>query len=131
VSGVLVSAAGVLLLARAFSLDHAQFVTLLPKSITSAFGMIIAEEYGGYPAITAAVIILSGIAGAILAGPIFRLFRIRSAVAQGIALGTAAHAIGTARALEMGPAEGAMASLSIAVCGLITVLAMPLLIMAG
>jgi len=130
-SGVLASAAGVILMAWAFGMDHAQFVTLLPKSVTSAFGMIIADEYGGYPAIAAAVIILSGIVGAVMSGPLFRLFHIRSAVARGIALGASAHAIGTARALEMGPVEGAMGSLAIAICGLITVLIMPLLAAAG
>ena len=120
-SGVLATLLGVLLLAVLFALDHSQYVTLLPKSITTAIGIGVSEELGGIPTITVAVIILSGIFGNMFGETLCRWFRITDPVARGIAIGSASHAIGTARAMELGAVEGAMSSLSIAVSGLITV----------
>ena len=120
-AGTLASLGSVLLLARLFALNHEQYVTLLPKSITTAIGMGVSEELGGIVTITVAVIILTGIFGNVFADFFFKLFRIREPVARGLALGTAAHAIGTAKAMELGPVEGAMSSLAIAVAGLLTV----------
>ena len=113
----------VLALAAAFSFDHTAYVTFLPKSVTSAIGMGISAELGGYTAITVAVIIISGIIGNMIAEPLLKALRITEPVARGIAIGSASHAVGTARALEMGPVEGAMSSLSIVVSGVITVFA--------
>ena len=120
-SGALTSVVCVYLMSLAFGLDHAQYVTLLPKSVTTAIGMPVAQELGGYGNIAAAVIILTGVLGNIVAEGFFRLLRIREPIARGVALGTSSHAIGTARAMEMGDTEGAMSSLSIAVSGLVTV----------
>ena len=119
-SGVLASVTSVLILSKLFALSHEQYVTLLPKSITTAIGMGVSAELGGAVTITVAVIILTGILGNVIAEGLFRLFRIREPVAKGLALGTAAHAIGTAKALEIGEVEGAMSSLAITVCGLVT-----------
>ena len=105
-----------------FKLNHAQYVTLLPKSITTAIGMGIAEELGGIATITVAVIVVTGIIGNMFAELICRLFRITDPIAKGIGIGSASHAMGTAKAMEMGEIEGAMSSLSIAVSGLITVI---------
>ena len=121
-SGVLASLGSVFCLSKLFGLTHEQYVTLLPKSITTAIGMGVSEELGGVVTITVASIIVTGILGNVLAELIFKLFRIVHPVARGLALGTASHAIGTARALELGEAEGAMSSLAIAVAGLVTVL---------
>lgn len=121
-SGVLASLVSVLILAGLFSLSHTHYVTLLPKSITTAIGMGLSQELGGIPTITVAVIIVTGILGNVIAESVCRLFRIQEPVARGLALGTASHAIGTAKAMEMGEIEGAMSSLAIAVAGLITVL---------
>lgn len=121
VSGTLSSMAGIFVLSRLFSLDHRLYVTLLPKSITTAIGIGISEELNGIVTITVAVIIITGILGNVIADGIFRLFRIKNPLAKGLALGTASHAIGTARAMEMGPVEGAMSSLAVAVSGLLTV----------
>ena len=82
----------------------------------------ISEELGGYVAITTAVIIITGVIGNILAETLCKVFRIREPIAQGLAIGTAAHAVGTAKAMEMGEIEGAMSSLSIAAAGMLTVL---------
>lgn len=120
-SGVLASLLSVLGLAVLFGLTHEQYVTLLPKSITTAIGMGVSEEAGGLVTITVAVIIITGVFGNMAAEFICRLFRIEEPVAKGIAIGTSAHAVGTAKAMEIGEVEGAMSSLSIVVAGLITV----------
>lgn len=95
---------------------------MLPKSITTAIGIGISEELGGIVTITVAVIIITGILGNVIADTVFRIFKIKNPLAKGLALGTASHAIGTARAIEMGPVEGAMSSLAVAVAGLLTVI---------
>ena len=96
-------------------------MTLLPKSITTAIGMGVSEELGGIVTITVAVIIITGVLGSVIGEIVCKLFRIQEPIAKGLALGTAAHAIGTSKAMEMGPVEGAMSSLAIAVAGLLTV----------
>ena len=121
ISGVFASMSSVLALSVLFSLSHEDFVTLLPKSITTAIGMGVSEELGGIQTITVAVIIVTGVLGNVIGEGVCKLFRITEPISRGLALGTAAHAIGTAKALEMGEIEGAMSSLSIAVAGLLTV----------
>lgn len=121
-AGVLTSLLGVLLLSRLFSLNHEQYVTLLPKSVTTAIGMGISKELGGMETITVAVIIITGILGNMSAEFICRLFKIQEPIAKGVAIGTASHAIGTTKAMEMGEIEGAMSSLATAVAGLMTAL---------
>ena len=120
VSGVLASLVSVLILAKLFSLSHEQYVTLLPKSITTAIGMGVSEELGGIVTITVAVIIITGVLGNMIAETVIKLARIEEPIAKGLALGTSAHAIGTAKAMELGEIEGAMSSLAIAVAGLLT-----------
>ena len=125
-SGVLTSILCVLAGCAIFGLSHEQYVTLLPKSITTAIGMGVSEELGGIVTITVAVIIITGVFGNMMAEFVCKVFRIQEPVAKGIAIGSAAHAVGTAKAMEMGDIEGAMSSLSIAVAGLMTVVAAPL-----
>ena len=121
ISGVFASMSSVLAMSVLFSLSHEDFVTLLPKSITTAIGMGVSEELGGIQSITVAGIIVTGVLGNVIGEGVCKLFRITEPISRGLALGTAAHAIGTAKALEMGEIEGAMSSLSIAVAGLLTV----------
>lgn len=121
VSGVLTSLLTVYVLSLIMGLNHAQYVTLLPKSITTAIGMGVSEELGGYVNITVAVIVITGVLGNIFADIICKVFRITDPIAKGLAIGNASHAIGTARAMEMGQIEGAMSSLAIAVAGILTV----------
>ena len=121
-SGVLASLGSVFAMAALFGLSHKEYVTLLPKSITTAIGMGVSEELGGYVTISVAVIIITGVLGNMTAETICKIFKIRYAVSRGLAIGTAAHAVGTARAMEMGEVEGAMSSLAIVVCGLCTVI---------
>lgn len=122
-SGVLASMVSVLILAKLFGLSHEEYVTLLPKSITTAIGMGVSEELGGIVTITVAVIIITGVLGNMIAEVICKAAKIEEPIAKGLALGTSAHAIGTAKAMEMGEVEGAMSSLAIAVAGLVTVVA--------
>lgn len=125
-SGVIASAASILALCLMFRLEHLHYVTMLPKSITTAIGMGVSEEAGGMVTITVVCIIITGIFGNIIAEHLFRAAGIRHPIAKGLALGTSAHAIGTAKALELGDVEGAMSSLAIAVAGLLTVVIVPL-----
>ena len=113
ISGVFTSMTCILVLALLFRFDHQQYVTLLPKSITTAIGMGVSEELG----------IITGIFGYITADAVLKLFHIEEPIAKGIAIGSASHAVGTAKAMELGEIEGAMSSLSIAVSGILTVVA--------
>lgn len=124
-AGALTSVTCVLALSALFNLSHQEYVTLLPKSITTAIGMGISQELGGIVTITVAVIIITGVIGNMSAEFVCRICRIEEPVAKGIAIGSASHAVGTARAMELGEIEGAMSSLSIAVSGLITVALAP------
>lgn len=120
-SGVLASLCSTLIFAFLFGMTHKEYVTMLPKSITTAIGMAVSEELEGIVTITIATIILTGIIGNIIAETVCRIFKIEEPIAKGVAIGSASHAIGTVKAMEMGEIEGAMSSLAIAVAGLITV----------
>lgn len=121
-AGVVTSLVTVLVLSWILGLTHQEYVTLLPKSITTAIGMGVSEELGGYVTITVAVIIVTGVLGNMFGELICKIFRIQEPVSKGLAFGSAAHAIGTAKAIEIGEVEGAMGSLAIAVAGILTVL---------
>ncbi len=122
-SGVLTAMVSIYFLSFAFGLTHEQYVSILPKSITTAIGMGVSEKMGGVVALTVISISISGISGTILADIWLKLLRIREPIAKGLALGTAAHALGTAKAMEQGEIEGAMSSLSIVVTGILSVIA--------
>ena len=112
--------------AKFMSLSHTEYVTLLPKSITTAIGMGLSEELGGYVTITVAVIVVTGVVGNMFGELVCKLFRITHPIAKGLAFGSSSHAIGTAKAMELGEIEGAMSSLAIAVTGILTVVFSPL-----
>lgn len=122
ISGVVATMVSVLGLSMIFHLDHEIYVTLLPKSITTAIGMGVSEEIGGIVTITIVVIIVTGIIGNMIAVSCCRLFKITDPIAKGIAIGSSSHAVGTAKALEIGEVEGAMSSLSIVISGILTVI---------
>lgn len=121
VAGTITSLTTVLALALICGLSHEEYVTLLPKSITTAIGMGVSEELGGYVTITVAVIIITGVLGNIFGELICKIFKIDEPISKGLAFGASSHAIGTAKALEIGEVEGAMSSLAIAVSGILTV----------
>lgn len=124
-AGVLTTLVSVLLLSAVFGLSHAEYVTLLPKSITTAIGMGVSEELGGHVTVTVAAIIATGMTGSTIAPGLCRLLKIHDPVAKGVAIGTASHAMGTSKAMEMGETEGAMSSLAIVVSGILTVAVVP------
>ena len=121
-SGVLTSIASIFAMSKLFGFTKEEFVTFLPKSITTAIGMSVAEELGGYVSIAVAAIIVTGVLGNIICEAILKLFKIEDPIAKGAAIGTASHAIGTSKAIEIGEVEGAISSLSIVVAGIMTVL---------
>lgn len=121
-SGVLTSLGSIFLMSKVFGFSREEFITFLPKSITTAIGMSVSEEMGGYVAITVTAIIITGVFGNIICEAALKLFGIRNKIAKGIAIGTASHAIGTSKAMEIGEVEGAMSSLSIVVSGILTVI---------
>ncbi len=112
----------------AFNLDKTVFATMAPKSITTAIGMVLSEETGGVVNITVAMIVITGNTGYLLAETIIKLFKIKSPVAKGIAIGSSAHVLGTSKAVELGDVEGAMSGLAVAVAGIVTVIVVPLLL---
>ena len=117
----------VILFGALVGFDPVLTVSLLPKSITTAIGVVLSEMLGGMPGVTTAAIIFTGIFASIM-GPIFcRIFRLTDPVAQGVAFGTAGHVIGTSKANELDPLTGAVSSLSLVVAGLITAVVLPLL----
>lgn len=121
VAGVVASLGTVYVLSLIMGLSHKDYVTLLPKSITTAIGMGVSEELGGYVTITVAVIVVTGVLGNMAGALVCKIFRITEPISKGLAFGSAAHAIGTAKAIEIGEVEGAMSSLAIAVSGILTV----------
>ena len=106
-------------------LERAHAVSFLPKSVTTAIGMDVAETLGGTAALAGAVIILTGIVGSLVGETVCKICHITDPLAKGFVLGTSAHAIGTSKALQMGEIEGAMSGLAIAVAGIMTAILAP------
>lgn len=128
VTGVITSALSLFLLAHILGLDIELLRSILPKSITTPLGLSLGQSIGGLAGITVISIVATGILGVVLYVPVFRVFKITNPVAKGVALGTASHAIGTSKAIELGEVEGAMSSLSLLISGVITILSTPLLL---
>lgn len=101
--------------------------SILPKSVTTAIAVTIAENQGGIPSISAMCVILVGTVGAIFGHQLLNLFKIKSAAARGIAIGSVAHAVGTARCIEVDYNEGAYSSLALVLCGIMTSIIAPFL----
>lgn len=121
VGGTLMSLGSILGMCRIFGLDHVLELSLLPKSITTAIGMVISQEAGGIAALTTAAIVMTGVLGNMFGVSLCKLFGIRHPIAQGVAFGTASHAVGTSKAAELSPLTGAVSSMSLTFAGLITV----------
>ena len=119
-AGTLASLGSVLVLALLLKLDHSQYITLLPKSVTTAIAVSISESNGGLPGLTAAAVCVTGIEGAMLAPFFAKIFHVTDPVAEGVAIGACSHAVGTSKALEIGPLQGAMSSIALCICGIIT-----------
>ncbi len=125
-SGTVACAIMIFGLAKLFLLENSIYASLVPKSITTAIALGMSEELGGLSAVTVMAVFVTGILGAVIANTVFKIFKIEDPVAQGLAMGTAAHAIGTSKALELGEIQAAMSSLAIAVTGILTVIMGPI-----
>ena len=125
-AGCVSCAAVIFGLAKLFGMDREMYVSIVPKSITTAIALGMSEELGGVASVTVMAVFISGIGGAIIAGFVFKIFRIKEPMAQGLAAGTASHALGTSKALELGEIQAAMSSLAIAVAGMMTVVIGPI-----
>lgn len=119
-AGVVTSVGSIWVMCRLFGLDAAMTASLLPKSVTTPIATAVSESHGGVASITVAAVIFTGILGNLLAPYLIRLFRVQDPLAAGLGIGACSHAIGTAKALELGETEGAMSGLAIGVCGIIT-----------
>lgn len=128
-AGTVTSLIVVFFMCRVFGLDEQMTVSLLPKSITTAMGMVLSQQNGGIAALTTVVIIVTGILGSLLGSVLCKLFRFRNPIVQGVALGTASHVIGTSKANELGDLQGAVSSLSLACAGILTAVLFPLVLM--
>lgn len=120
--GSLVSVGSVCGLCKLFSMENSILSSLIPKSVTTAIAMEISEQLGGIPAITVAVVVITGVLGAVLGPLLIKVFHIDHEVAQGVAFGTASHAVGTSKAIELGEIQGAMSGIAIGMAGIITVI---------
>lgn len=118
--GSLRSIIAALALCHLFGTNSVFSASMLPKSVTTAIALGISENGGGIPGITAGAVVITGIEGAVLAPFLCKLFHITDPVAEGVAIGACSHAVGTSKALEIGKIQGAMSSISLCVCGIIT-----------
>lgn len=119
-AGSIASLLSVLALCRLFQMEGILTSSLLPKSVTTAIALGIAESRGGIPGIAAGAVALAGVVGAVFAPLFAKWFRISNPVAEGVAIGACSHALGTTKAMEIGPLQGAMSSISLCVCGILT-----------
>lgn len=120
--GSITSLVSVMILSRLFLLDDKIAAALLPKSCTTAIAIDIAKSHGGLTALTVVAVIFTGILGAVFAPALCKIFGIKNEVAQGIAIGTSSHALGTTKAVEMGDIQGSMSGVALSVTGIITVI---------
>ena len=120
VAGSLASIVSIILLSRLFGLDESLSASLVPKSVTTPIAIAISTSLGGIRSLTVTALLLTGVAGNILAPFMIRLFRVRNRIAQGVAIGTASHVVGTSKALEMGEDIGAISSIALSFSGIIT-----------
>ena len=119
-AAVVASIGSILLMCRLFGLDQATTVSLLPKSVTTPIATAISQSYGGMVPITVAAVVVTGMMGNLTAPLLRKVFRVKDPLAAGLAIGACSHAVGTAKALELGETEGAMSGLAIGVWGLLT-----------
>ena len=123
--GSIVGIVSVVLIAKVLGADHILIASLAPKSVTTPIAISLAEKTGGIPALAAAFVVICGIFGGLVGPVILRRIGIKSKIAKGLAMGSASHALGTARAMEMGAIEGAISGLAIGLMGIMTALLIP------
>lgn len=125
-TGSFVAIFSVMLVAKLLGADHLLMASLAPKSVTTPIAISLAEKNGGVPALTAAFVVICGLFGGLVGPILLRTMGIKSKIARGLAMGSASHALGTVRALELGALEGAISGLAIGIMGIMTALLIPL-----
>ena len=118
VVGVVTAMGSILVLCRLLGLDRAMTMSLLPKSVTMPIATVVAQGHGGTVAVTVAAVVVTGMLGNLCAPLLVKLFRVKDPMAVGLGIGACSHAMGTAKALELGETEGAMSGLAIGLCGM-------------
>ena len=126
--GCLTHAAILIFLLKIWKVDNTLIFSLLPKSITTAIALGVSGEIGGIEAVTVIGVTIAGLSGAIVGPTLLKVFHIKEPVAQGLAMGSASHAVGTSKAVELGEIQAAMSSLAIVVTGLLTVIIVPIIV---
>ncbi len=124
-AGIVVAALSAMLIARLLGASVQTQISLAPKSVTAPVAMGISEKIGGLPSLTAVLVVLTGILGAVLGTKLFQLLRIRDDSVKGIAMGVTAHGIGTARAFQISAEMGAFSGLAMAISALFSALVLP------
>ncbi|MGY3702793.1 murein hydrolase effector protein LrgB [Vagococcus martis] len=124
-SGVIFHTVMIYAFSMLFKFEQEMGATLIPKSITTAIAVGVSDSLGGIVSLTVAVVVFTGVIGAMIGPTVFKLFNITDPVAQGVALGSSSHAMGTAKAIELGEVQGAMSGLSIVVTGITVVILVP------
>lgn len=127
-AGSVTAALSAVLIGKALGASDATLYSLAPKSVTTPIAMGIAERLGGLPSLTAVLVILTGILGAVGAQGLYSLMKCRDAAVQGFAMGVASHGIGTARAFQLGEQNGAFAALAMGLNGLLTAALLPVVL---
>ena len=120
VVGVVTAMGSILVLCRLLGLDRAMTMSMLPKSVTMPIATVVAQGHGGTVAVTVAAVVVTGMLGNLCAPLLVKLFRVKDPMAVGLGIGACSHAMGTAKALELGETEGAMSGLAIGLCGILT-----------
>jgi predicted murein hydrolase (TIGR00659 family) len=126
VAGTVSALISIIVLCRLFQLDTAISISLLPKSITTAMGLVLSGQNGGIPALTTIAIMVTGILGSLTGSILCKLLKLQDPITQGVALGTASHVVGTTKANELGHLQGAVSSLSLVIAGILTAILFPM-----
>ncbi|MBO8436147.1 MAG: LrgB family protein [Spirochaetes bacterium] len=120
VAGSIASIISIILLSHLFGINETLSASLIPKSVTTPIAIAVSASLGGIRSLTVTALLLTGVAGNILAPFMIKLFRVKNRVAQGVAIGTASHVVGTSKALEMGEDIGAISSIALSFSGIVT-----------
>lgn len=123
--GGIVGIGTVVIVAELLGANHSLVASLAPKSVTTPIAMNLAEKHGGVSSLTAIFVVVCGMFGGLVGPIILRKIGVKSKIAKGLAMGSSAHALGTARAMEMGALEGAISGLAIGLMGIMTALLIP------
>lgn len=127
-AGCIAGIVSVVVVAELLGASREVVLSLVPKSVTTPIAMEVSEAIGGIPALTAAVVVCTGIFGGMTGFRMMKMSRVKSPIAQGLSMGTAAHAIGTSAAVDVGYRYGAFSSLGLTVNGLFTALLTPFIL---